>query len=397
MKKFAASYVCTLVGPPLKNGIVTVDDDGTIIGVTDTGGKLYESERMEFYSGILAPGFVNAHCHLELSHLLGRISEKKGLPAFIGEINRLRNVPEAEMVQAARLADREMFRLGISAVGDISNTTLTLPVKRKSPIRYFTFAETFGFHPSRADRAFALARDVFESFRDEKLPVSVTPHAPYSVSDELFEKIRNFAEETRLPLALHNQECAGENQFYQTGDGPILDHLQHNLGLDTAHWKPAGKNSLETVLPKLPAANRLLLVHNTFTGQHDLERLKALRPGHNTWLVLCPQANLYIEDRLPPVGLFRQAQLPICIGTDSLASNHRLSVLSELVTLQLHFPEIGIEELLTWACRNGAQALGIDDRFGTLEEGKRPGLLLLSGVDLKNRKLTPESRVKRLA
>jgi len=146
----------------------------------------------------------------------------------------------------------------------------------------------------------------------------------------------------------------------------------------------------------LPKENQLLLVHNTFTKKEDLDELKKLRTAENTFFVLCPNSNLYIENQLPPVSLFRDENLNICLGTDSLASNHELSVLAEMITLQMYFPEIKLEEFIEWATINGAKALQIEDIYGSFEVGKKPGVNLISGIDFKTMKLTEKSKVKRL-
>ena len=373
------------------------EDDGTVAAVVDTGGKISEEAKLEHYSGILTPGFVNTHCHLELSHLWKKIPEKKGIGNFIGHINRLRNkeveITETEMQKA----DRRMWAAGVAAVGDISNSILSLEVKKSSKIFYHTFVETFGFHPDRAERAFEWAKFVQQEFKKNELEASVVPHSPYSVSAPLFQMIRVKAETEKSTLSIHNQESPGEAQFYKDGTGPIAEHLQYNLGIDISHWKPTGKSSLISILGFLPAENTLLLVHNTFTQKEDIDELKRRRTADKTHFVLCPNANLYIENQLPPVDLFRDEKLNICIGTDSLASNHNLSVLDELKTLQLHFPKIHLEELIRWATFNGAQALGVADNFGTFEKGKKPGVNLISGIDFDNMKLTEKSKVKRLA
>ncbi|HKL31088.1 MAG TPA: amidohydrolase family protein, partial [Tangfeifania sp.] len=125
-------------------------------------------------------------------------------------------------------------------------------------------------------------------------------------------------------------------------------------------------------------------------------KLKSLRNPENTFLVLCPNSNLYIENRLPDVTLFRKNNLNICLGTDSLASNSRLSVLNEMITLQQYFPEISLEEMIKWATFNGARALQTKSRFGSFETGKKPGVNLITGADLKNLKLTSKCKVKKL-
>ncbi len=396
MKKFAATYLFTPEQKLLKNALLICDDSGTVVGIEQRSDGFREEAGVEYYSGVLTPGFVNAHCHLELSHLHQKIEEQTGIGGFIGQINQLRDASVPERERAMQVADRKMWAAGTAAVGDISNSEISLQPKLKSKIHYHTFVEVFGFHPSRAERAFEHAEQVQAKFHSNKLPASIVPHSPYSVSDPLFRKISARAANDSGVLSIHNQESEGESQFYKEGTGPIADHLQHNLGIDISHWKPTGKSSLESVLNYLPKANRLLLVHNTFTQAHDLEMLLEKRSSGNTFLVLCPNSNLYIENALPSVPLFQQHGLNICLGTDSLASNHQLSILAEMVTLQMHFPELKIEQLLEWACINGAHALGFEKTMGSFETGKTPGINLIRSLDLKNLKFTQNTRVKRL-
>jgi len=166
------------------------------------------------------------------------------------------------------------------------------------------------------------------------------------------------------------------------------------LGIDISQWKPTGKSPLLTTLKFLPPENQLLLVHNTFTAESDMLELKKQRATENTFLVLCPNSNLFIENQLPPVPLFQKHGLNICLGTDSLASNQKLSILAEMITLQQHFSEITLEELVLWGTFNGAKALQVENRFGSFEPGKQPGVNLITGADLKNLKLTNKCKVK---
>lgn len=396
MRKIAATYVFPVNQPPVKNGILTCTSDGTIVSISGNHEKFEEQSGMEFYSGILVPGFVNTHCHLELSHLKGKIEEKTGIGGFIGKINQLRNQETETAEKAIQTADRKMWASGTVAVGDISNSTLTIETKKESKIFYHTFIESFGFHPSRAERAFDYAQFVQVQFMVNQLSNSIVPHSPYSVSKPLFEKIGKNAIAEKSILTIHNQESESEEEFYKNGSGAITNHLSNNLGIDISHFIPTGKSSLVSVLEYLPHENQLLLVHNTFTRKEDLEVLKKQRSMGNTFFVLCPNSNLYIENQLPPVSLFRQENLNICLGTDSLASNHNLSVLSEMITLQMHLPELKLEELLQWACLNGAKALKADHKFGSFEVGKNPGINLISGIDFKTMRLTEETKVKRL-
>ena len=396
MRKIAATYIFPLNRPPVKNGILTCTPDGTIVEISDSHEKISEQSGLEFYSGILTPGFVNTHCHLELSHLKGKIEEKTGIGGFLGKINKLRNEETENSEKAIQVADRKMWASGIAAVGDISNTNQTIETKRAGKIHYHTFVESFGFHPSRAERAFDFAEFIQYQFKNKGLSCNIVPHSAYSVSKPLFEKISENALRENCILTIHNQESKSESEFFKSGTGAIANHLQYSLGIDISHWKPTGISSLASLLEYLPVENQLLLVHNTYTTNKDLEKLKKTRSLKNTFFVLCPNSNLYIENQLPPVSLFRDEKLNICFGTDSLASNHDLSVLSELITIQLNFPDLQLEELFIWACLNGAKALQIDDNFGSFEVGMKPGVNLITGIDFKKMSLTEKSKVKRL-
>jgi len=376
--------------------MVETDENGMITGISSTDGNISTDRETECHEGILIPGLINTHCHLELSHLKARIEPGTGLGGFIGQINKLRNIPSDDPVKAVARADRELFQNGIAATGDISNTNLTIDVKSGSSVYYHTFVEAFGFLPSRADKAFGIAEKVFNEFILKNQAASIVPHSPYSVSEPLFRKIMDHAKQNDSIISIHNQESSGENQFFREGTGPIASHLSNNIGLDTSHWRPTGKSAIDSVLDYFPAENKLILVHNTFTNRSDLAIIKEKRISGNTFFCICPNSNLFIEKKLPDINLFRQENLNICLGTDSLASNPGLSVLDELIALQAHFSNLLIEELILWSCLNGARALGIEDRFGSLEPGKNPGINLITGADLRQFRLLPGSMIKRI-
>lgn len=396
MRKISATYIFPCSQPPIKNGILICEDDGTVNELRKNDGNQREQAGLEYYSGILVPGFVNAHCHLELSHMKDKIPEKSGIGDFVKNINLLRNKNTSNQEELFRKTDRKMWADGIAAVGDISNSNATISTKLKSKIRYHTFVESFGFHPSRTEKSFAIAQKVHKEFIKNGLPASIVPHSPYSVSKTLFEKIRKNALTKNSMLSIHNQESKAEEQFFFDGTGPIANHFQNNLKIENSHWKPTGKSSLAFALDYLPAENQLLLVHNIFTRIEDIVELKNRRSAKNTFFVLCPLSNLYIENQLPPVELFRKENFKLCLGTDSLASNHQLSVLAEMIVLQQNFQQIQLEEIVQWACLNGAKALKMDTQLGCFEKGKKPGINLITGIDFKNMRLTEKSRVKRL-
>ncbi|MBN2635979.1 MAG: amidohydrolase family protein [Prolixibacteraceae bacterium] len=397
MRKIAATYLFTPDNQFVKNAILICEDDGTIIDIKIPDESIKEVAGLEYYSGVLVPGFVNAHCHLELSHLKGKVEKGSGFSNFLKQINQLRNYKPHNIEMLLQNIDRKMWMEGISAVGDISNTTDTIKVKKKSKIYYHTFIESFGFHPSTVEKVFKVALQLQMKFDASSLSNSIVPHSAYSVSEPLFLNIIEKAKTENWSISIHNQESNEESQFFKTGDGPIADYFKNNLNIDLSNWKPTGASSLSKILDSISEEVQLLLVHNSFMQKSDIEKLKQRRKLGNTYFVLCPNSNLYTTNQLPPVKLFQHEQLNICIGTDSLASNNKLSILSELITLQNHFPEVTLEELIRWATINGAQALGIDDRFGSFEPMKKPGINLITGIDFKTKKFTLDFKIKRLA
>lgn len=387
MRSFKADYVYPIHADPIKNGIVTVDDDGKIISVTDQPPP--DNPTIEHLSGIICPGFINTHCHLELSHMLGKVSPKTGLVEFIKNILKQRGADPTEIHDAAVKADQDMYDNGIVAVGDISNNNSTIQIKAESKLYYHTFVEVLGFLPTQADGNFEHALALLEEFKPQ--PCSITPHAPYSVSKELFRLIKKYSDTGYNLLSIHNQECDDENKFYRYKLGSF-NNLYEYFGTDTSHFKPQARNSIQSIIPLLTNKQDILMVHNTCTNLKDIYFLK--RFDRRIHWCFCPNANLYIENKLPKINLFAGQGFNITLGTDSLASNTSLSILSEMQTIHNKFPNFSTAELLQWATIDGARYLGIDHHKGTLEPGKTPGLNLITGLD--NITLTAESKVKRL-
>jgi len=388
MKIFRADYVFPVNADPIKNGVVTVDDDGKIIAVTNDMPPDINIP-IEELSGIICPGFVNTHCHVELSHLKDKIPAKTGLVEFIKSILQLRGASEKEIADAAANADAEMYENGIVAVGDISNTNATIALKAKSKIYYHSFIETFGFVPEKADEEFNKALALLKEFEPQSC--SITPHAPYSVSKDLFKLIKKYADTGKNLISIHNQECEDENKFYRYKLGTFNDLYAH-LKIDITYFKPQARNSLQSIIPLLTNKQEILMVHNTCTNLKDIYFIK--RFDRKIHWCFCPNANLYIENKLPKVDLFLSQGFNITLGTDSLASNNKLCILSEMRTLQQKYPALSTAKLMEWATINGARYLGISKEKGTLEPGKTPGLNLITGLD--GLKITHDTKVRRL-
>ena len=344
-------------------------------------------EGIEKFSGIISPGFINAHCHLELSHMKGLIPKQTGLVDFVLQVVNERHFEEAEILSAIEKAENEMLQNGIVAVGDICNNTLTISQKTKGRLQYHNFIEASGFPPAVAEQRFKRATDFYNAYAAVGNANSIVPHAPYSVSPEMFELINNFPDNNLITI--HNQETAAENEFFKNGTGDFL-RLFKKMGIDISFFKPSGKTSLQTWLPHFIKGQTVIAVHNVCTTEADIEFLKL----STIFLCLCPNANLYIGNKLPDVNMLMQQTDNIVLGTDSLASNDQLSILEEIKTLQKHFPQLELATLLQWATINGSRALQLDKSVGSFEKGKKPGVVLIEGTD--NLKLTKDSISKRI-
>lgn len=331
------------------------------------------------FAGVLCPGFVNAHCHLELSHLKGVAPEKTGIVDFLIFMStRRQEFEQYDKAGAMTAALSEMKSNGIVAIGDIANGTDTLSVRAQSDIRFHTFVEALGMVPAGAEKRFDFYRELYQKFAAQigRHKQSITPHAPYSVSERLFRLIDEF--EPDSILSIHNQEGACENDLFRSGKGD-LHQLFQALNIPEFHLESHQQNSLSTYVTWLTASHPVILVHNTFCEAEDLRVAK--EHFSNLWFCLCPNANIYIEGRLPDVPLLLNENANICIGTDSLASNHQLSIISELQMLKENFKNLDWEMLLKWGTYNGAKALQLEQEFGRITIGKKPGLIQLSGLE----------------
>ncbi|MFI5163791.1 MAG: amidohydrolase family protein [Bacteroidia bacterium] len=384
MRKISADYIFPVSSSPIKNGVVVVDDDGTILEVTPPPAPSEGGHDIEKHSGIICPGFVNTHCHLELSYLKNKMPKGKGLDEFVREIEDVRkSFSEDEILDALIRAEDEMIQNGVVAAGDISNSDFSFTQKSKGRLKYHTFIEALGFHPEKAEKEFQKSKQLQVQSSKFKVQSSITPHSPYAASEKLLALINEEASHSNGILTFHNQESAEENLLFQNKSGKILERLE-KWGIDTSFFQPTKTNSLQFILPKLNKAKKILLVHNTYTSHEDIVwlKLQVTSCKLQVFLCLCANANLYIENRLPDIEMFLNEEMKITIGTDSLASNDSLSILDELKTISKHFPKIPFETLITWATKNGAEFLGFEKELGTIEKGKKSKLLLLGNPQI---------------
>lgn len=390
MRHLSAQYVITNSGTPLKRAVISAEEDGTIISIEENNGLLKEKQSVEFYNGIIIPGFVNCHCHLELSHLKGSIHKGTGLGNFIMQVRETRKNVGADEISAARSADDRLLKEGIVLCADVCNTSATFEIKKNSIVQYHNFLEVFGIDPQKAGKRMDEITAVAGQADKLSLKYSIVPHSVYAVSLSLLRLIKERSKENSV-TTIHFMETDAEALLLEDHSGPLKESYETSGLLPEKPELPF--DHVSAILDEVAVNGNLILVHNTYTKNSIV---KNIRKRGNTYWCLCPGSNMYIENRMPPVDMLISEGCDIVVGTDSLASNDDLSILSELKLIRQYFPAVSLEVLVRWATINGAKALGEDRNYGEIVPGKKPGLLLLENADLINFKLLPETTVTRL-
>ena len=390
-RKISADKIYPIVSSPIENGVVIVDESGKIISIDSIYN--HDKSEVEFFDGVIVPGFINAHCHLELSHLKGIAQTGTGLIDFISQVIKNRNHSQEIIQQAIQSEEKNMIDSGIVAVGDISNTTDTFAQKQKENLHYYTFVEYFDlFQEENTKNVIGQYDVVFDQLTEtSKNKKSKVPHAPYSVSIQLFEMLR-FAQQGKT-ISIHNQETPPENELFQTRTGDFIGFYER-IGFDTKYIPYTNNSAIHYSLDYLEKQNKNLFVHNTLTTKEDIFFTFDVLNKEDVFWATCPNANLYIENRLPNYRNFLETNAQVCIGTDSLTSNWQLNILEEMKTILKFSSYLDFETVLKWATINGAKALGFDKELGSIEIGKTPGLVLIENME--NGNLTSNSRSKKI-
>ena len=387
-----AEYVYTLEShEPLKMGYVEYDDaDGSIIST----GLCAADE--DVAPGAIVPGFVNAHCHVELSHLHKKFRKGTGMAGFIDQINELRDWAGREAkIKLVREWMDKMWEDGVSAMADISNDDSSFEVKKDHKMYTRTFLEVFGSEPHMCEGVMQDVTKLSEIADEAGIDAAPTPHSCYTMSPQLLSASAAAGLEKGY-LSYHSQESQEEEDLLRYGSGAMYDNRKRS-GMSTP--PVTGESSLKYFLDRLaeaapaPYAQHILLVHNVCLEQEDIDA--AGKVMKNLYWAICPLSNIFIHNALPPIPLMRKNGLAIALGTDSLSSNDDLDMVKEMYCLHSNFPEVPMAEILTWASLNGACFLSKDSVLGTLTPGKRPGLVRINEID-ENGFVTADSRSKRI-
>tara|TARA_B100001123_G_scaffold441493_1_gene582806 strand:- start:5266 stop:6447 length:1182 start_codon:yes stop_codon:yes gene_type:complete len=362
-----------MVGAPLCNSWITVEG-GRIKAIGKSNDYLHSG--IDLGSVAVIPGLVNAHTHLELSHLSGRVPQSGHFIGWVRSLilnrNKFHDQDNLNIEQAAVNGIREAKASGTALVGDISNTLLTVKLMHEASLGGVVFHELLGFDMTKVKPFVREARkkiDALSVFSD--IRISLAPHAPYSVSAEMFREIRRDLDaHPEVVTSVHLGESAEELEFIAFGTGAWREELKI-LGVWTNAWKAAGETPVEYLVNLGFLDRQVLVVHGVHFREFDLSQLARLGIS----IVTCPRSNRYVGVGSPPLENFYKAGLNVAIGTDSLASASDLNIFSELFEARRIAPSVPARTLLQSATINGARALGFGKDYGSIEPGKRASLV----------------------
>ncbi len=368
MTAVTARWVLPVSGAPVAGGWVSVAHGR----VADVGGGSAPAGARDLGDTVLLPGLVNAHTHLELSWMAGRVPPQVSMDAWIRTMMGIRRAGpaggDAEVAAAMRDALASAKATGTVLIGDISNSLASVPALAEAGVDATVFHEILGFNPldvaSQVREAHARLRSVHQSTRPREHRSSVVAHAPYSTAPELFREIaaRHVGP---APLAVHLAESNEEMEFLRTGQGPIREMLEA-LGVWTGTWTPPGSHPVRYLRDLGYLQPGTLLVHGVHFTADDLDDARSAEAV----VVTCPRSNVWVGGGVPPLARFYASGVDVAIGTDSLTSVDSLNLFDELAAMRRLAPEVDAARLLESATRVGAEALGYTRDYGTISTGK---------------------------
>jgi aminodeoxyfutalosine deaminase len=368
MTAYRAAWVCPIEQPPIRDAVIEIDD-GIIVGIGRAGtGSRPAGAIKDLGNVVVLPGLVNAHTHLELSWLRGRVPPANSFTDWVKTLfahRRPDQVMTPELIAPIDAAISELFATGTIAVGDISNSLAVVEPMQRRGLKGVVFHELLGFK-ERDGALIEATREKRAAAASQGVRVSLAPHAPYSTSVELFKAIRHAVDLSDCPImSVHLGESAEEVQLLATGGGAWRGMLEA-IGAWRDDWEIPGCGPVQFLERHGAVDSNTLVVHGVQFDDEALQRLKAL----DATLVTCPRSNRWVGVGYPPIERFYRAGVRVAVGTDSLASVDDLNLFSELKTMRWLAPSVPARQILESATIVGARALGLGGELGSLAPGK---------------------------
>ena len=369
--RYHARWVLPITQPPIENG--TVVESGGLITYVGPRSGAPAGDDYDLGEAILLPGLVNTHTHLELTAMRGFLEDCQFAP-WIDKLRQSRNeIMDTEaLLDSARFGIIEGLEAGITTYADTCSSGVVMQAMREAGVRGVMYQEVFGPDPSQAEIAMRELEDRVEALLREQtdlVTLGISPHAPYTVSDPLYEAAARFANSRQLPLAMHIAESEPEVDLVTRGTGDFAERWKRR-GIAVS---PRARSVIALLEQRGVLERGPLLIHCVRVDSEDI----ATMARHRCAVAHCPASNAKFGHGIAPLLPLIAAGIRVGIGSDSVASNNRMDILDEArLSVLIHraatrrHDAFGAHEALQLATIGGALALGLDSRIGSLEVGK---------------------------
>jgi cytosine/adenosine deaminase-related metal-dependent hydrolase len=376
MTAYRAAWACPIDQPPIRDAIIEIDNH-VIVGVRDRVSGSGAGPVTDLGNVVVLPGLINAHTHLELSWLRGRVPPAHRFTDWVKTLVAIRRGTEQlitpEIVAPIREAIEEAQAAGTAAVGDITNSLAAVEPMQEAGLAGVVFHELLGFK-ERDGALIEATSDRRASAARRGVTISLAPHAPYSTSVELFKAIRAAVDASACRItSVHLGESPEEVELLQHGGGPWRGILEA-VGMWRDDWEIPACGPVQFLDRHGVIDGRTLVVHGVQFDEASLQQLRAL----GATLVTCPRSNQWVGVGYPPIERFYRSGVAVAVGTDSLASVDDLNLFTELSTMRRLAPSVSARALLASATMVGAKALGVDHRLGSISPGKSAALIAVA-------------------
>ena len=330
------------------------------------------AEMLDLAGCVVLPGLINAHTHLELSGLRGKVAYEGDFVDWVDRLGQARRRGQWNLEEVVEQGCEESLRSGVTTVGDVCFGHGVWQMLARQKIRKVCFAEVFGLGDDLDEQRGYLEECIAQTRSDELLTLGLSPHAPYSAQRGVYRLAAQLAREHGLVLATHLAETMEEIEFLTSGQGPWRDYLKKMFNWDGKFDCP-GKMPVEFFLEMELAERDFLLAHVNYITFDELELLRRRRHS----VAYCPRSHDFFGHSVHPFQKMLELGINVCLGTDSLASNSSLSILDEMRFLRREFPDLEVGTILRMATLNGAKALQLDKKIGSIAPGKEADLIAL--------------------
>ncbi len=375
MKRILFGQLVTMEGdpdaPPMENGELIIDGEN-VAAINETPSDNFSGETLDFSDSLILPGFVNAHCHLSLSGLKGKVPQGLKFVDWIRHVVSLNAaLPFTERVDAMQAGAQEMLASGVTTLVDYFSHPELIAEYARLPFQQVLLYEVLGFQKNKADEIAHRAEGLLQEHpgHDGKIQLGLAAHAPYSVSPKLFGMLRDLADKYQCPLSCHLAEVPEESEFLQTGEGDFRELLEER-GVWEPTWEAPGASPLK-YLDEMGMLESMQAVHLNHIEETDNPVLESCElegavfcPGSTRW---------FARGRYLPVRQLLDAGIPVGLGPDSLASNDGLNFIREIRLAGAMLPEVSRAEIIWMATVGGALASGVAG--GVVEPGEPADLL----------------------